>query len=150
MGNRVQIKNVRAFIDRALAEGATLVAGGTEGLPEKGFYVRPTVLGGVSNDSFAAQTEAFGPVLTILSYKDEDEAVALANASEFGLAAYVQGPDRESAMTVARRIDAGMVHINGGMISLELPFGGCKRSGVGRKLGIEGLKEYLEPKSIYG
>ena len=150
LGNRIQIENVRNFIDRAVEAGTVMAAGGSENLPDRGFFIRPTVFSGAANDSFAAQTEAFGPVLTIIGYKDEAEAVELANASEFGLAAYVQGPDRDSAVSIARRLQAGMVHINGGPISLELPFGGTKRSGVGRKLGVEGLKEYLEPKSIYG
>ena len=102
----------------------------------------------VSADAHIVQEEAFGPVLVIQTYDSLDEAVELANRSEFGLSAYVVGTDAALAQKTARRLQAGMVHINGAEMSLAMPFGGFKRSGLGRKFGPEGLKAYLEPQSI--
>lgn len=147
LGNEAQYAQVQAFIERALADGARPVAGGP-GRPaglEQGWYARPTVLAGLPPDAHAVQEEAFGPVLVIQTYRDLDEAVALANRSAYGLSAYVVGPD---AAAVARRLQAGMVHVNGAEMDIEMPFGGFKRSGLGRKFGPEGLRGYLETQSI--
>lgn len=147
LGNEAQFQQVQAFIERALADGARLVAGGP-GRPaglEQGWFARPTVLAGLPPDAHAVQEEAFGPVLVIQTYHDLDEAVSLANRSAYGLSAYVVGPD---AAAVARRLQAGMVHVNGAEMDLEMPFGGFKRSGLGRKFGAEGLQAYLETQSI--
>ncbi|MCA0241565.1 MAG: aldehyde dehydrogenase family protein [Proteobacteria bacterium] len=147
LGNEAQYRQVQAFIERALADGARLVAGGP-GRPaglERGWYARPTVLAGLAPEAHAVQEEAFGPVLVIQTYHDIDEAVSLANRSAYGLSAYVVGPE---AAAVARRLQAGMVHVNGAEMDIEMPFGGFKRSGLGRKFGPEGLQAYLETQSI--
>lgn len=150
LGNGAQFQNVQQFIERGLADGAHLVAGGLgrpEGL-EQGWFARPTVFSRVSADAHIAQEEAFGPVLLIQPYDSLDEAVELANHSDFGLSAYVIGGDVATAESVAKRLQAGMVHINGAEMDISMPFGGFKRSGLGRKFGPEGLKAYLEPQSI--
>lgn len=150
LGNAAHYQSVQRFIERGLSEGAHLVAGGT-GHPvglEHGCYARPTVFSRVSADAHIVQEEAFGPVLVIQSYDSVDEAVELANRSEFGLSAYLVGTDPVLTQNTARRLQAGMVHINGAEMSLSMPFGGFKRSGLGRKFGSEGLKAYLEPQSI--
>ncbi|RQO80599.1 aldehyde dehydrogenase family protein [Acidovorax sp. FJL06] len=149
LGNEMHYQTVQRFIEHGLRDGAHLVAGGTghpQGL-EAGCYARPTVFSRVPDDAFIVQEEAFGPVLVIQDYGDVDEAVELANRSEFGLSAYVVG-GAEQARQVARRLQAGMVHINGAEMDLGMPFGGVKHSGLGRKFGPEGLKAYLEPQSI--
>lgn len=151
LGNEAQFNQVQAFIERALADGARLVAGGLgrpAGLPDAlagGWYARPTVLADLPPDAHAVQEEAFGPVLVIQPYRDVDEAVSLANHSAYGLSAYVVGPE---AVAVARRLQAGMVHVNGAEMDIEMPFGGFKHSGLGRKFGPEGLQAYLETQSI--
>lgn len=150
LANEAHYQSMQRFIERGLRDGAHLVAGGTghpEGL-EQGWYARPTVFSRVPADVHIVQEEAFGPVLVIQTYETLDEAVELANRSEFGLSAYVVGNDMALAQKTARRLQAGMVHINGAEMSLSMPFGGFKRSGLGRKFGPEGLKAYLEPQSI--
>lgn len=150
LANEAHYQSVQRFIERGMADGAHLVAGGT-GHPaglEAGWYARPTVFSRVGPDAYVAQEEAFGPVLVIQGYDSLDQAVELANHCEFGLSAYVAGTDLAQAQQVARRLQAGMVHINGAEMSLAMPFGGFKRSGLGRKFGPEGLKAYLEPQSI--
>lgn len=150
LGNGTHYEHVQHFIQQGVAEGARLVAGGP-GRPvglERGWYARPTVFSDVTPDAHVAQDEAFGPVLTILSYDSVEDAVRIANHSDFGLSAYVIGADRESALAVAPRLRAGMVHVNGAEMDLGMPFGGFKRSGLGRKFGPEGLHAYLETQSI--
>ena len=150
IGNAAQRDKVNAYIEEFIAEGLTPLAGGP-GAPEglsKGNYVQPTVFSDVPNDSKLGQEEIFGPVLAIIGYEDVDDAVRIANDSPYGLSAYVQGP-ADIARDVARRVEAGMVHVNGGGLDLSLPFGGVKQSGNGRKLGREGLLEYLEAKSVF-
>lgn len=150
LGNETHYQSVQRFIERGLSEGAHLVAGGT-GHPtglEQGCYARPTVFSRVGADAHIVQEEAFGPVLVIQTYENLDEAVDLANRSEFGLSAYLVGNDLALVQQTARRLQAGMVHINGAEMSLSMPFGGFKRSGLGRKFGPEGFKAYLEPQSI--
>ncbi|WP_455774217.1 aldehyde dehydrogenase family protein, partial [Burkholderia stabilis] len=139
-----------AYIQRGIDEGAELVTGGT-GLPDglaKGFFVKPTVFGRVDPKSTIAQEEIFGPVLSIITYRDEDEAVRIANDSPYGLGGAVWAGSDERAMGVARRIRTGQVDINGGTWNGAAPFGGYKQSGHGRENGVYGLEEYLEYKSM--
>ncbi len=145
-----QRDKVRGLIDTALREGARLAAGGSEapdGL-EHGYYVRPTVLADVAPDSTIAQEEVFGPVLSMLKYADEDDAVEIANHSRYGLHGGVWSADENRARAVARRMRTGSVDINGAAYNPLAPFGGYKQSGVGREMGAAGLEEYLETKSI--
>ena len=143
---------IQSYIAKGISEGATLVIGG-EGRPEgmsKGYYVQPTVFSDVKNDMTIAQEEIFGPVLAIIGYEDEAEAVRIANDSPFGLAAYVSSGDVDRARNVARVLNAGMVHINMAVADPFAPFGGTKQSGNGREWGKAGLEEYLEVKSVMG
>ncbi|MGA6168026.1 aldehyde dehydrogenase family protein [Amycolatopsis magusensis] len=145
-----QRDRVRGYIRQGIEEGATLVAGGPdapEGL-DQGYYVRPTVFADVTPEMTIAQEEIFGPVLSVLTYETEDEAVAIANNTPYGLAAAVWAGDAEHATAVARRIRAGQVEVNGGAFNPLAPFGGYKQSGNGRELGRFGLEEFLETKAI--
>ncbi|MCX4751700.1 aldehyde dehydrogenase family protein [Kitasatospora sp. NBC_01287] len=145
-----QRERVRGYIESGLAQGARLVAGGAEApddLPT-GYYVRPTVLADVTPAMAVAQEEIFGPVLSILAYRDEEHALEIANGTEYGLAGGVWAADRESAVAFARRMDTGQVHINGGPFNPLAPFGGYKSSGIGRELGRHGLAEFLQTKSL--
>ncbi len=145
-----QRERVRAYIQKGIDEGAKLVTGGVEapeGL-EKGFFVRPTVFSEVRRDMTIAQEEIFGPVLSIIPYDTEDEAIEIANDSIYGLAGAVWSADAARATEVARRIRTGQVDINGGSFNPLAPFGGFKQSGRGRELGKFGLEEYLETKSM--
>ncbi|MFD0364643.1 aldehyde dehydrogenase family protein [Nocardia sp. GCM10030253] len=146
-----QFERIQSLIQRGIEEGATLVTGGM-GRPEglaRGFYVKPTVFADVRNDMTIAREEIFGPVLSILGYDDIDHAVAIANDTEYGLAANVAGADLDQARAVARRIRAGYVSINDGF-DFGSPFGGYKKSGNGREWGEFGFEEYLETKGILG
>ncbi len=145
-----QRTRVRDYIQKGIDEGATLVTGGVEA-PEgldTGYYVRPTVFANVSNDMTIARDEIFGPVLSVIPYDTEEEAIEIANATIYGLHAGVFGADQESAMKVARKLDAGQVDINGQKFNPVAPFGGYKQSGSGRELGRYGLEEYLEIKAL--
>lgn len=147
-----QWNKIQGYIAKGIAEGAELVTGG-EGRPkdlETGYYVQPTVFANVRNDMTIAQEEIFGPVLAIIGYEDEADAVRIANDSPFGLAAYVSSGDAERARKVARALNAGMVHINMAVADPFAPFGGTKQSGNGREWGEFGLEEYLEVKSVMG
>jgi aldehyde dehydrogenase (NAD+)/betaine-aldehyde dehydrogenase len=146
----VQRDRVRSYIQKGIDEGAKLITGGTEapdGL-DVGFYVRPTVFSDVRTDMTIAQEEIFGPVLSILPYDTEEEAIDIANDSAYGLAGAVWAADPERAKQVARRIRTGQVDINGGSFNSLAPFGGFKQSGHGRELGRFGLEEFLEIKSL--
>ena len=150
--SQAQYEKVQALIQSGIDEGATLVAGGT-GRPEKvngGYYVRPTVFGDVTRDMRIAREEVFGPVLSIMSYDSEDEAIDIANDTPFGLAGFVQSRDLKRARAVANRIRAGRVYLNGAAFDRSLPFGGYKQSGNGREFGLFGFEEYLEVKAILG
>jgi aldehyde dehydrogenase (NAD+) len=150
--SETQWKKVQDLIQKGINEGATLVAGGI-GRPaglEKGWYVKPTVFAGVSNDMSIAREEIFGPVLSIIPYDDEDDAVRIANDTPYGLSGYVTSSDLERARRIAARLRTGMVHINGAPLDALAPFGGYKYSGNGREWGARGLEEFLETKSIYG
>ncbi|WP_231515570.1 aldehyde dehydrogenase family protein [Herbidospora cretacea] len=138
---------VHGYIERGMADGARLVFGGPGRPFEKGAYVRPTIFADVDPASAVAQEEIFGPVLTVIPYRDADEAVAIANGTNYGLTSGVFGPDEE-ARAVARRIRAGQVDVNGGHWNPLAPFGGYRQSGNGREFGRFGLEEFLEVKSI--
>jgi betaine-aldehyde dehydrogenase len=145
-----QQERVLAYIRQGMAEGAELLLGGAE-LPEglgHGFFVLPTVFGRVTPEMTIAREEIFGPVLSIMSCRDDDDAVRIANDTEYGLAAAVWSGDPDRADAVARRLRAGQVDINGGSFNLLAPFGGFKQSGYGRELGRYGLEEFLATKSL--
>jgi aldehyde dehydrogenase (NAD+) len=143
-----QRERVAGYIDKGVAEGARLVTGGSERPHETGHYVSPTVFADVTTDMAIAQEEIFGPVLSILRYSSEDEALAIANDSIYGLAGGVWSADEERATAFARRMRTGQIDINGGSFNPAAPFGGYKRSGVGRELGRYGVEEFLQPKSL--
>jgi len=150
--SRKQYDTVQSYINKGIEEGATLYHGGAdqpEGLTE-GFYVKPTVFTDVNNKMTIAQEEIFGPVMSVITYKDLDEAIALANDTKYGLAGYVFGEDAETLKKVARSIEAGTVEINNAKGGADLPFGGYKQSGLGREWGDFGIDEFLEVKSIKG
>ena len=149
--SQAQLERVRSYIKKGIAEGAELVAGGAEppeGVPPGGYYVRPTVFGRVKNDMTIAQEEIFGPVLSIIPYQDEEDAIRIANDTMYGLAGAVWSKDDARAQRVARRIRAGQVDVNGGAFNMNAPFGGFKQSGHGREAGVYGLEEFLEYKSL--
>ncbi len=150
--NESQFNKIQGLIQKGIDEGAELVTGGV-GRPEnlnRGFYVRPTVFAGVTNDMTIAREEIFGPVICILPYKNEEEVVRLANDTIYGLAAYVQGTDLDHARKVASQMRAGNVHVNYPMGDTAAPFGGYKQSGNGREYGRWGLEEFLETKAVIG
>jgi aldehyde dehydrogenase (NAD+) len=145
-------EKVQRLIRSGIEEGATLVTGG-EGKPEgmeQGYFVRPTVFAGVNNDMQIAREEIFGPVLSIIAYEDEEEAIAIANDTEYGLGGYVQSKDIEHARSVASKIRAGYISINNAALDITVPFGGYKHSGNGREFGDEAFGEFLEYKSMLG
>jgi len=145
-----QLERVRGYIKKGVDEGARLLTGGAEapeGL-EQGYFVRPTVFSDVTRDMTIAQEEIFGPVLSIIPYDTEEEAVAIANDTVYGLAGGVWAGDKEHAEAVARRLRSGQVEVNGGGFNPLAPFGGYKQSGIGRELGKYGLEEYLEVKAL--
>ena len=150
--NRVQWDKIQALIKKGIDEGAQLAVGGL-GLPDglnKGYYVRPTVFSHVTNDMTIAREEIFGPVLSIIGYKDEDDAVRIANDTPYGLAGYVSSANVERARHVARRLRAGNINLNGAPNERGAPFGGYKHSGNGREWGRFGLDEYLDVKAVAG
>ena len=150
LSSQMQLDRVRSYIKKGVEEGADLLTGGAEkpeGLPG-GYFVKPTIFGKVKNSMTIAQEEIFGPVLSIIPYKDEEEAVRIANDTPYGLAGAVWSADDARAQKVARRIRAGQVDVNGGAFNMNAPFGGFKQSGHGREAGVYGLEEFLEYKSI--
>ena len=149
IANKVQYEKILRMIEIGIEEGATLVAGGIEKPEgyEKGYYIKPTVFADVTNDMTIAKEEIFGPVLSIIKYETEEEAINIANDTEYGLAGYVQG-EPSHAQEVARKIRAGQVIINGGARGTGAPFGGYKSSGNGREHGLHGLEECLETKAV--
>jgi aldehyde dehydrogenase (NAD+) len=152
IANRAQFARVQAMIAAGIDEGAKLICGGP-GRPaglEHGFFARPTIFSEVTSNMRIAREEIFGPVLAIMPYRDEEEGIAIANDSVYGLGAHVQSRDQDRARRVAARIRAGQVHINYPAWNGHAPFGGYKRSGNGREYGVHGLEEYLETKAIIG
>lgn len=145
-----QMERVLSYVDIGVAEGATLLAGG-KARPDKGtgYFIEPTCFADVTNDMRIAQEEIFGPVLVVIPFEDDDDAVRIANESAYGLCGGVFSADLDRAMAVAKRIRTGSVSVNGGMcIAGDLPFGGYKASGIGREWGLEGIEEFLETKLI--
>ncbi|PZM10897.1 aldehyde dehydrogenase family protein [Rhizobium tubonense] len=152
MVSKKQYERVQRYIALGSEEGATVITGG-EGRPagmESGYFVRPTVFSGVTNNMTIAREEIFGPVVAVISYRTEDEAIEIANDTIYGLQAYVMSENPDRARAVASRIVAGRVHINGVHTETQAPFGGFKQSGIGREFGVFGLEAYLEPKTILG
>jgi aldehyde dehydrogenase (NAD+) len=152
LASKAQFEKVQRLINQGITEGATLLAGGL-GRPDginKGYFVKPTVFGDVSNDMTIAREEIFGPVLCIIPYQDENDAVRIANDTPYGLSAFVTSGNRERARSVAKRIRSGNVHINSARIDFGSCFGGYKQSGNGREWGEAGLEEFLELKAIFG
>lgn len=150
--SKIQFERVQGYITQGIAEGAKLIAGG-EGRPaglEKGYFVRPTIFSGVDNHMTIAREEIFGPVLAILPYRDEEEAIRIANDTPYGLQAYIWSGDLARANRIGRRIRAGRVTINGTPGDMSIPFGGFKRSGNGREWGEYGLRDFLEVKAVLG
>ncbi|MFD0028566.1 aldehyde dehydrogenase family protein [Streptomyces sp. NPDC127172] len=146
--NAKQHTRVRGYIEKGVAEGARLVAGGPEAPCEQGYFVSPTVFADVTPEMTIAQEEIFGPVVSIIRYEDEGDALRIANGTVYGLAGAVWAADDAEAVAFARRMDTGQVDINGGRFNPLAPFGGYKQSGVGRELGAHGLSEYLQTKSL--
>ncbi len=152
LASKAQFDKVQRLINKGVEEGAKLIAGGP-GRPEginKGYFVKPTVFADVSNDMTIAREEIFGPVLCIMPYEDEDDAVRIANDTPYGLSGFVTSGNRERAVRVAKRLRSGNVHINGARIDFGGCFGGYKQSGNGREWGEAGLEEFLELKAIFG
>ena len=150
--NRTQWEKIQALIQKGIDEGATLAAGGA-GRPaglNKGYYVRPTVFANVTNSMTIAREEIFGPVLSIIGYKDEEDAVRIANDTPYGLAGYVSSGNIERARRLARRLRAGSITLNSGPLEMAAPFGGYKQSGNGREWGPFGLEEFQEVKAVSG
>ena len=150
--SEVQFNKIQGLIEKGIEEGAEVVVGGP-GKPEglnQGYFVKPTVFANVSNDMTIAREEIFGPVLCIIPYKDEDDAIRIANDTPYGLSGYVSSEDPEHALNVARRIRSGNVHINNKPTGIDAPFGGFKQSGNGREWGEFGFEEFLEIKAVMG
>ena len=152
ISNKVQYEKVQRLIQIGIDEGARLVAGGLgrpDGISE-GYFVKPTVFANVSNDMTIAREEIFGPVLCMIPYKDEEDAIKIANDTPYGLSGYISSEDPEHALSVARRIRSGNVHINNAPTGINDPFGGFKQSGNGREWGVFGFEEFLEIKAVLG
>ncbi len=150
--SKVQWTKIQGLIDKGIAEGAKLAAGGP-GLPEglsAGYYVKPTVFSHVTNDMTIAREEIFGPVIVIIGYQDEEDAIRIANDTVYGLSGYVSSADPERAKAVARRLRTGNVHLNGAPVDSNAPFGGYKQSGNGREWGRFGFEDFLEVKALMG
>jgi len=150
--SETQYNKIQSLIKKGIDEGAKLIAGGPgkpDGL-EKGYFVKPTVFADVNNDMDIARTEIFGPVLSVMPFETEEEAIQIANDTPYGLTNYIQTQDKEKAKRVARKLRSGMVDVNGAGIAVDAPFGGFKHSGIGREAGEHGLEEFLEVKSVGG
>ena len=150
--SETQFNKIQTLIQKGIDEGAKLVAGGPgkpEGL-EDGYYVKPTVFADVNNNMEIARTEIFGPVLSVIPFDNENEAIEIANDTDYGLTNYIQTQDTDKVQRVARKLRSGMVDVNGAGIAVDAPFGGFKHSGIGREAGKEGLLEFLEVKSVGG
>jgi len=150
--SKAQFDKIQTLIQKGIDEGAELIVGGT-GKPEgidKGHYVKPTIFANVKNDMTISREEIFGPVLTILPYKDVDEAIEIANDTPYGLSGYVFSDDLDEAVSVASRMRTGQIHVNGNPVDFGAPFGGYKMSGNGRERGVHGMNEFLETKAMMG
>jgi aldehyde dehydrogenase (NAD+) len=150
--SETQYNKIQTLIQKGIDEGAKLVAGGTgkpEGL-DKGYFVKPTVFADVNNDMEVARTEIFGPVLSVIPFETEEDAIKIANDTAYGLTNYIQTQDSKKVQRVARKLRSGMVDVNGAGIAVDAPFGGFKHSGIGREAGEHGLEEFLEVKAVGG
>ena len=150
--SETQYNKIQTLIKKGIDEGAKLIAGGPgkpEGL-EKGYFVKPTVFADVNNNMEIARTEIFGPVLSVMPFENEEEAIQIANDTPYGLTNYIQTQDKEKVKRVARKLRSGMVDVNGAGIAVDAPFGGFKHSGIGREAGEHGLEEFLEVKAVGG
>ncbi len=150
--SETQYNKIQSLIKKGMDEGAKLVAGGP-GKPDgfhKGYFVKPTVFADVNNNMEIARTEIFGPVLSVMPFETEEEAIEIANDTPYGLTNYIQTTDKEKVKRVARKLRSGMVDVNGAGIAVDAPFGGFKHSGIGREAGEHGLEEFLEVKSVGG
>ena len=152
LANKTQFEKVQKLIARGIEEGATVVTGGGGRPPglNEGYYVRPTIFSNVNNDMTIAREEIFGPVLVMIPYKTEEEAVRIANDTPYGLSGYVFGGTVEHARRIAARLRTGMVHVNGAPLDFAAPFGGYRQSGNGKEWGAKGLEEFLETKAVMG
>lgn len=148
LASQTQQTRVRGYIERAVADGARLLTGGPEPVFARGYFIAPTVLADVHSNSELAQQEVFGPVLAVMSYRDDDEALQIANDTMYGLSGAIWSADHRRAIALARRIQTGQLDINGAAYNPRAPFGGYKKSGIGRELGRAGLEEYLQTKSV--
>jgi aldehyde dehydrogenase (NAD+) len=151
MVSKKQYERVQSYIRKGIEEGAEVLAGG-EGHPrglEAGNFVKPTIFTKVTSKMTIAQEEIFGPVLSVLTYRTDEEAVEIANDTQYGLSGYVSGTDAERANRIASQIVAGRVMVNGFRDAPMAPFGGCKQSGIGREFGVYGIEAYLEPKTLF-
>ncbi len=146
--SRSQFDTVRGFIERARRDGARLLVGGAEPIRDIGFFVAPTVFADVDPDSELGQEEVFGPVLAVIPYADSDDALRIANGTPYGLSGAVWGATDDDAIAFARQVQTGQLDINGGAYNPAAPFGGYKKSGIGRELGRFGFEEYLQTKSL--
>jgi aldehyde dehydrogenase (NAD+) len=150
--SEMQYNKIQTLIQKGIDEGAKLVAGGP-GKPEginQGYFVKPTVFADVNNNMEIARTEIFGPVLSVIPFENEEEAIKIANDTPYGLTNYIQTQDPEKVKRVSRRVRSGMVDVNGAGIAVDAPFGGFKHSGIGREAGQHGLEEFLEVKAVGG
>ena len=150
--SEAQFNKIQGLIEKGIAEGAKLETGGP-GRPDglnQGYYVKPTVFSHVTNDMTIAREEIFGPVLSLIGYQDDEDAVRIANDTVYGLSGYISSGDPERAKALARRIRTGNVHLNGASVDNKAPFGGYKQSGNGREWGAHGFEEFLEVKAIMG
>ena len=150
--SETQYNKIQTLIKKGIDEGAKLVAGGPGKPPglDKGYFVKPTVFADVNNNMEVARTEIFGPVLSVIPFETEEEAIEIANDTPYGLTNYIQTKDSEKVKRVARKLRSGMVDVNGAGIAVDAPFGGFKHSGIGREAGEHGLEEFLEVKSVGG
>jgi acyl-CoA reductase-like NAD-dependent aldehyde dehydrogenase len=152
MASEQQFEKVRNYIQIGLEEGARLVTGGSD-VPsgeelKNGWYIKPTLFADVNNQMRIAREEIFGPVLVVIPYDTVEEAIEIANDSDYGLCASVYGADKEAALEISRQIQAGSISINGAFLDFDSPFGGYKRSGIGREAGIHGIEEFTELKAL--
>ena len=150
--DKIQFDRVQTMIQLGITEGCRLLTGGL-GKPnglDVGWFVKPTIFCDANNDMRVAREEIFGPVLVVIPFKSESEAIEIANDTEYGLASFIQTGDNQRAKRVAKKLRAGSVHLNGAAVEYGTPFGGYKQSGNGREGGLMGLEDYLETKSLHG
>jgi acyl-CoA reductase-like NAD-dependent aldehyde dehydrogenase len=150
--SETQFNNVKGYIKKGIEEGASLITGGIE-MPEninEGYFLSPTIFANVTSDMIVAKEEIFGPVLSILGYENEEEAINIANDSNYGLAGYISTENLDKAKEISSKIRTGMMHINYAPVDQSLPFGGYKMSGNGREWGEYGIEDFLELKSVIG